>query len=95
MKAPSSVRKAAYDQIDRFLRNNLHDDDYADYSAALDSLYTAPQPAKPVSQWIAASDELLAALKRIVDWDAAGLALTEDHVAQARAAIAKVEGGAA
>ena len=43
---PSSVRKAAYDQIDRFLRNNLHDDDYADYSAALDSLYTAPQPAK-------------------------------------------------
>ena len=45
---PSSVRKAAYDQIDRFLRNNLHDDDYADYSAALDSLYTAPQPAKRV-----------------------------------------------
>lgn len=36
---------AAYDMLDRFLRNNLGDDDYADYSAALDSL-TAP-PAQP------------------------------------------------
>ncbi|WP_101048889.1 hypothetical protein [Macromonas nakdongensis] len=40
-------------------------------------------------------DELLEALKRIVDWDDVGLALTQDHVVQARAAIAKVEGGAA
>ena len=38
----------AYDMIDRFLRNNLRDDDYAEYSAALDSLYTAPQQAEPV-----------------------------------------------
>ena len=28
----------AYDMIARFLRNNLGDDDYADFSAALDSL---------------------------------------------------------
>lgn len=28
----------SYDMIDRFLRNNLGDDDYAEYSAALDSL---------------------------------------------------------
>jgi len=33
----------SYDMIDRFLRNNLGDDDYAEYSAALDSLCT-PQP---------------------------------------------------
>ncbi len=28
----------SYDMIDRFLRNNLGDDDYAEYSEALDSL---------------------------------------------------------
>ena len=27
----------SYDMIDRYLRNNLHDDDYAEYSAALDA----------------------------------------------------------
>ena len=27
-----------YEMIDRFLRNNLGDDDYAEYSAALDEL---------------------------------------------------------
>jgi hypothetical protein len=30
----------SYDLIDRFLRNNLDDDDYAEYSAALDALCT-------------------------------------------------------
>lgn len=35
----ASEREAAYDQIDRFLRNNLDDDDYATFSAALDSIY--------------------------------------------------------
>ena len=28
----------SYDMIDRYLRNNLHDDDYAEYSAALDAV---------------------------------------------------------
>ncbi len=28
----------SYEMIDRYLRNNLHDDDYADYSAALDAV---------------------------------------------------------
>jgi propanediol dehydratase large subunit len=37
-----------YDMIDRFLRNNLGDDNYAEYSAALDSLAAAPQ-AKPLT----------------------------------------------
>lgn len=53
------------------------------------------QYSAEVGQIVAQRDELLAALKRIVDWDAAGLALTEDHAAQVRAVIAKVEGGAA
>jgi hypothetical protein len=33
----------SYDMIDRFLRNNLGDDDYAEYSVALDSLCTPQQ----------------------------------------------------
>ena len=39
----------SYDMIDRFLRNNLGDDDYAEYSAALDSLVqpAQPQPTDP------------------------------------------------
>ena len=32
----------SYELIDRFLRNNLYDDDYAEYSAALDALCAAP-----------------------------------------------------
>jgi hypothetical protein len=41
------VASAAYDMVDRFLRNNLSSDaDYAEYSAALDALYTTP-PAQP------------------------------------------------
>lgn len=42
---------AAYDLIDRFLRNNLYDDDYAKYSDALEALSQpapSPQPAVPV-----------------------------------------------
>lgn len=44
---------AAYDKIDRYLRANLADDDYAGYLAALDQVYAAApadaaQPAEPV-----------------------------------------------
>lgn len=35
--------ESAYNLIDRFLRNNLHDDDYAEYSQALDILTLRPQ----------------------------------------------------
>lgn len=45
--APSG-RSDAYDMIDRYLRNNLDDDDYAEYSAALDCIYDAP-PANLLS----------------------------------------------
>ena len=37
----------SYNMIDRFLRNNLDDDDYEEFSAALDSLCT-PQ-RKPLT----------------------------------------------
>jgi len=38
----------SYDMIDRFLRNNLGDDDYAEYSAALDELVAPPAQPAPV-----------------------------------------------
>jgi hypothetical protein len=37
----SRTRDEAYDQIDRFLRNNMDDADYAEYSQALDCVYAA------------------------------------------------------
>ena len=44
-------REEAYDLIDRFLRNNLDDTDYADFSQALDLLFVAQrtEPAAPVA----------------------------------------------
>lgn len=45
------TKAAAYDLIDRFLRNNLYDDDYAEYSKALEAISQpapSPQPAVPV-----------------------------------------------
>jgi hypothetical protein len=38
----------SYNKIDRFLRNNLNDDDYAEYSEALDYMYLVPQGWKLV-----------------------------------------------
>ena len=34
----------SYEMIDHFLRNNLDDEDYAEYSAALDSICALPAP---------------------------------------------------
>ena len=42
-------------------------------------------------QVTAERDALRAALQRIVDWDACDFTLTEDHVAQARAALAQTK----
>jgi hypothetical protein len=43
----SAERSAAYDNIDRFLRNNLDDTDYATFSRDLETVLAAPQPAQP------------------------------------------------
>ena len=54
------ARSKAYDMIDRFLRNNLSDEDYAEYSKALDSIYTTQPPLKPLTdEQIGAIDELM------------------------------------
>lgn len=42
-------RDAAYDKIDRYLRNNLDDADYANYSAALECVYAGPSEFE---QWV-------------------------------------------
>jgi hypothetical protein len=44
----------SYDMIDRFLRNNLDDDDYAKYSDALNALCTpqrTPQERRDAGEW--------------------------------------------
>ena len=51
----ADTANAAYDMIDRYLRNNLDDDDYADYSAALELVSTAPEgyvlvPVEPLQE---------------------------------------------
>jgi len=44
------ARSDAYDMIDRLLQNNLNSDaDYAEYSKALDSIYTTPPQRKPLT----------------------------------------------
>lgn len=44
-----------YDQIDRFLRNNLGDLDYKEYSAALERLVARPA-SKPVAWGMPCAD---------------------------------------
>lgn len=62
--------------IDRFLRNNLDDDDYAEYSAALDSLSAAPK-----------QDGLRKAAQMALEcWDVEGL-LTDAVVEALREAL--------
>jgi hypothetical protein len=42
--------REAYDMVDRFLRNNLYDDDdYANYSEALELLSSEPPQRKPLT----------------------------------------------
>ena len=45
-QAPAGAADVNYHLIDRFLRINLYDDDYAEYSAALDALASTPAPAE-------------------------------------------------
>ena len=46
-------KSESYDMIDRFLRNNLYDDDYESYSEALHEVATTP----PQRQWVSLTDE--------------------------------------
>lgn len=59
----------SYDMIDRFLRNNLGDDDYAKYSDALNALCT------PQRTWVGLTSEELDEMfsktlkgKKLVNW---------------------------
>lgn len=47
---PADERAAAYDKIDRHLRNNLGDADYAEYSVALETLWAREQQ-RPIVAW--------------------------------------------
>ena len=49
---PSQAASDAYDRIDHFLRNNLGDEDYAEYSFDLELVWgAAPTPRKPLTQY--------------------------------------------
>lgn len=48
-----SGRSAAYDAIDRFLRNNMDDAAYAEYVGYLEALYAAP----PAQGWVVADGQ--------------------------------------
>ena len=75
----SESAKRAYDKIDRFLRNNLDDTDYADFSAALDLVYADDTPIAQTAdaqdaaryRWLRADDGRGAvSLKiRLVSWN--------------------------
>lgn len=58
----SAERSAAFDRIDRFLRGNLDDTEYAPYAEALDVLWS-PTPARGSAVWMVrdALDEAQAA----------------------------------
>ena len=49
MKTPNEIAQEAYDQIDRYLRNNLDDDGYAELSLALDAVYAPPPNRQPLN----------------------------------------------
>ena len=74
----------SYDMIDRYLRNNLHDDDYAEYSAALDAVAEdAARVARldEARHWAKSVDELTLLLRAT---DARYMALVQ-QVADGRA----------
>ena len=72
-----------YYMIDRFLRNNLGDEDYAEYSEAWDSIYLLPPQREPLT------DDEIDALKGEI-WGSSGIA-PRSASAFARAVEAKLK----
>jgi hypothetical protein len=58
----------AYDMVDRFLRNNLDDNDYAEYSLALEAVLATPIAAQPAAAEPVADEQIKAALMKYNDW---------------------------
>ena len=81
-KTDSKEREAAYDMIDRFLRNNLgSDEDYAEYSQALDTVLGASLAASAGSEPVAPQGNADAILSKICDLFIIGkLARTESTI---------------
>lgn len=62
------IRSSAYDSVDRFLRNNLDDDTYAEYSQYLETIYAAPIPPVDVQLKELFSDAERQDLNRHREW---------------------------
>ena len=80
--------REALERLDSF-RGDLESAAFEDAnrSFALHASQADPSLLADLDRQAAEIARLREALKRIVDWDASGLALTEDHIAQACAAL--------
>ena len=58
--------REAYDMVDRFLRNNLYDDDYANYAEALELLSSEPPQRKPLTD-----EALNKIIGEVIGWNSA------------------------
>jgi len=56
-------KSESYDMIDRFLRNNLYDDDYDSYSEALHEVATTPPAAQPEQRKPLTDEQIKTALR--------------------------------
>lgn len=90
----TAEREAAYDMIDRFLRNNLSsDEDYAEYSKALDLVLGASLAASAGSTEI--NGQLYTALNNLFTHLGMEGCITADHafVWDAMTALKRIDGG--
>jgi ribosomal protein L37AE/L43A len=90
----TAEREAAYDMVDRFLRNNLSsDEDYAEYSKALDLVLGASLAASAGSTEI--NGQLYTALNNLFTHLGMEGCITADHafVWDAMTALKRIDGG--
>ena len=90
-----------YEMIDRFLWENLGDDDYAEYSAALNSLCTPPQRKTLTDEMVVTNEMVVTAARMLnerqaifcgVDRDDQWAIYCDDFKADARAMLAAAHG---
>ena len=85
-------RDDAYDMIDRFMRNNLDDSEYAEYSSALEKVIEPPATPDKVAVLVGALEEITNDYADRFDLESASTNPGIKYVvAQARAALAYVK----
>lgn len=82
-QAQAGAADANYHLIDRFLRNNLYDDDYAEYSAALDALASTPSPQAAQGAGITAVGGVMELVEQLVRAETAKTQTHEKYMGKA------------